>query len=62
MKLKKFNESMENITKTYEEKIKKLNNENIKLKNIVKSLNKENKEMKELNNDFNISQIKRKYY
>ena len=54
MKLKKFNESMENITKTYEEKIKKLNNENIKLKNIVKSLNKENKEMNELNNDFKI--------
>ncbi len=25
MKLKKFNESMENINKTYEEKIKKLN-------------------------------------
>ena len=54
MKLKKFNESMENINKTYEEKIKKLNNENIKLKNIVKSLNKENKEMNELNNDFKI--------
>ena len=54
MKIKKFNESMENITKTYEEKIKKLNNENIKLKNIVKSLNKENKEMNELNKDFKI--------
>ena len=54
MKLKKFNESMENINNNYEEKIKKLNNENIKLKNIVKSLNKENKEMNELNNDFKI--------
>ena len=54
IKLKKYNESIENITKTYKEKIKKLNNENIKLKNIVKSLNKENKEMNELNNDFKI--------
>ena len=54
MKLKKANESIESMKKFYEEKIKTLNNENIKLKNGIKTLNKEKKEMKELNNDFKI--------
>ena len=54
MKLKKANEWIENMKKFYEEKIKTLNNENIKLKNGIKTLNKEKKEIKELNNEFKI--------
>ena len=51
-KFKQLNESIENIRKNYEEKIKKLNNENTKLKNNIKLLNNENKKINELNNDF----------
>ena len=54
MKLKKINESIENISKNHEEKIKILSSENTKLKNNLKKLSNENKEMDEFNNNFKI--------
>ena len=57
-KLKRMGESIENINKNYEEKIKKLNNENLALKNNINSLNNENNQINELNNNLKIQKEK----
>ena len=54
MKMKKLNDTIENIKKNYEEKIKKLNDENAELKNNILILEEEKKEINELSNDFKI--------
>ena len=54
MKMKKLNDTIENIKKNYEEKIKKLNEENTELKNNILILEEEKKEINELSNDFKI--------
>ena len=57
-KLKRMGESIEIINKNYEEKIKKLNNENLALKNNINSLNNENNQINELNNNLKIQKEK----